>query len=538
MDNRFIAAYLRISDDDGDLGERKRESNSIENQRKLIEAYVEKHEELSKCPLKEFVDDGRSGINFNRPGIQTLFNEIKKNKVQCIIVKDLSRFGRNYIEVGDYIEQAFPSLGIRFISIADNFDSFKNLAGIEIGTKNLIHDLYSRDLSQKIKSTKALMQKQGDYSGGGIPFGYLGNSENGKPVSYIIDLGAAQIVKKIFALASDGNPTAKIAEILNKEGIPTPETYKRKHAGIHSQAEHSKKKLWTSPQVASIIQNEVYTGTYVSHKYSAVHPGIVKKLDESQYIKFEAHHEGFIEQNIFQTAQKAIVAAKKRKKYNSSKHLSPFAGKIKCGHCKYAMSFKPSTKNPYYYCRMGNSCGSHVKIESGLLENTVWNVMQKFMEIYHNKKNATQEGQSHLLPTVPKVKEEKRALQIKAGHCTIHRLELYAQWKEGQLTKDEYIAKKNESYMSEAGYAKELGQLNQHMCGMVSTQDQAEQKNALVIFSETQDLTRPLIDEWVERIEVYSNNRIEIRWKIKNFIPTDNEPCSRACADIWRMPRG
>ena len=137
MDDRYIAGYMRISDDDEDLGEGKKESNSIENQRKLIESYVERHEELSLYPLKEFADDGVSGVNFNRPGVQRLLKEIKENRIQCVVVKDLSRFGRNYIEAGDYIEQIFPFLGVRFISIADNFDSFKNPAGIEIGLKKI-----------------------------------------------------------------------------------------------------------------------------------------------------------------------------------------------------------------------------------------------------------------------------------------------------------------------------------------------------------------------------------------------------------------
>ena len=217
MDDRYIAGYMRISDDDEDLGEGKKESNSIENQRKLIESYVERHEELSLYPLKEFADDGVSGVNFNRPGVQRLLKEIKENRVQCVVVKDLSRFGRNYIEAGDYIEQIFPFLGVRFISIADNFDSFKNPAGIEIGFKNLIHDLYSRDLSKKIKSTKALMQRQGVYSGGGVPFGYIRDDGNGKTADFIPDPEAAQVVRQIFTLAADGNTTTKIADILNKK---------------------------------------------------------------------------------------------------------------------------------------------------------------------------------------------------------------------------------------------------------------------------------------------------------------------------------
>ena len=335
MDDRYIAGYMRISDDDEDLGEGKKESNSIENQRKLIEYYVERHEELSMYPLKEFADDGVSGVSFNRPGVQRLLKEIKENRVQCVIVKDLSRFGRNYIEAGDYIEQIFPFLGVRFISIADNFDSFKKPAGIEIGLKNLIHDLYSRDLSKKIKSTKALMQKQGVYSGGGVPFGYIRDDRNRKTADFIPDPEAAQVVRQIFTLAADGNTTTKIADILNKKGIPTPGAYKREHEKIRYQMKNDKRNLWTSSQISLIIQNEVYLGTFVSHKLSTVKPGVVRKIQESEYVKLENQHEKIIEKEVFQKAQKVISTGKKRKnrKDKENKNPSPLRGKIKCGCC-------------------------------------------------------------------------------------------------------------------------------------------------------------------------------------------------------------
>ena len=173
MIDGYVAKYLRISDDDVDVGKGKDESGSISNQRGVLQYFISNHEELSKYPVKEFLDDGYSGVNFNRPGVQNLLKEVKENKVACIVVKDLSRFGRNYIEVGDYIEQIFPFLGVRFIAVSDNYDSFKNSGGIEIGFKNLIHDMYSRDLSKKIKSVKRMHQEKGTYIGGDVPYGYV-----------------------------------------------------------------------------------------------------------------------------------------------------------------------------------------------------------------------------------------------------------------------------------------------------------------------------------------------------------------------------
>lgn len=518
MTDKYIAKYLRISDDDKDLGEEKKESNSIENQRTLIESYVKKDEELSIYPQKEFIDDGISGVNFNRPGVQMLLNEIRKNRVQCVIVKDLSRFGRNYIEVGDYIEQIFPFLGVRFIAIADNFDSFKNPAGIEIGLKNLIHDLYSRDLSKKVKTTKAMMQKKGYYSGGGVPFGYKRSNENSKDAIFLPDQDAAQIVKQIFSLAADGNTTTKIANILNKEGIPTPGAYKNEHTNIKYQMKNKKKNLWTSSQIALIIQNEVYLGTFVVHKLSTVQPRIVRAIDKSEYIRLKNHHERLIERDLFQNAQKAITTRKKRKSNKNSKNPSPLRGKIKCGYCGYGMSYKSTAKTPYYYCRMGESCGSYTKIESELLENIVWNILLKMIEVYHEKETATQSKQAQVMSTVSKIREKKRFTEIKIEHCRSSRLELYHQWKEGGITKEEYIIRKNESNKREAEYEKELAQLKQRLSDTISIQGHLEQKDKLAAFTGAQSLTKELTDELIELIEVYRNNKIEIKWKMKDIM--------------------
>ncbi|GFI65263.1 hypothetical protein IMSAG185_00860 [Lachnospiraceae bacterium] len=185
---------------------------------------------MSQYKAREFIDDGVSGVNFHRPAVQRMLNEVRKGRVSCIVVKDLSRFGRNYIEVGDYIEQIFPFLGVRFISVSDHFDSRKNAVGIEIGFKNLIHDLYSRDLSEKVKSAVSIRQKQGSYNGGGIPYGYkLGEGKEG---TFVPDGEAAEIVRRIFCMAAEGNTTFAIAARLNEEAIPTPGMYKKQHGGI------------------------------------------------------------------------------------------------------------------------------------------------------------------------------------------------------------------------------------------------------------------------------------------------------------------
>lgn len=516
MSHEYVAKYLRISEDDEDMGQEKKESNSILNQRKMLNSYIDNHEEISRYPTKEFIDDGVSGVNFHRPAVQKLLKEVRESKIFCIVVKDFSRFGRNYIEVGDYIEQIFPFLGVRFISISDHFDSSKNPLGIDIGFKNLIHDFYSRDLSRKVKSSIMIRQKRGMYNGGGVPFGYkLGEGED---KTFMPDEEAAKIVKKIFGLAADGNTTSEIADILNEEAISTPGVYKKQHMGIPYQFKNEKRNLWTAAQVNIIIRNDVYRGSYVVHKASTLKPGKVKKNDRTEYVILENHHERLVEEELFQKAQDITKRRKGTKNFKRVEYPSVLKGKVKCGCCGYAMTIRRDAKEPYYRCCMGKGCGSYTKINVELLETIIWNVLHKFMETYHEQKDAWQNERMQMLSTIAKAREEKRTLEIKLEHCRVTRLALYHQWKEELLTKEEYIAQKDEFTMQEVEYQRNLELLNQYLAESLPIQNIAEQKSGLVVLADTQGLTEELVDGLIERIEVYSDERVEIKWKVRDVI--------------------
>lgn len=516
MSHKYVAKYLRISEDDEDMGQEKKESSSIANQRKMLDSYIANHEEISRYPTKEFIDDGVSGVNFHRPAVQKMLKEVRENKIFCIVVKDFSRFGRNYIEVGDYIEQIFPFLGVRFISVSDHFDSSKNPLGLDIGFKNLIHDFYSRDLSRKVKSAIMIRQKRGMYNGGGVPFGY--KLSEGEDKTFVLDEEAAKIVKKIFGLAADGNTTSEIADILNKEVVSTPGVYKKQHMGIPYQFKNEKRNLWTAAQVNIIIRNDVYRGSYVVHKVSMIRPGKVKKNDRSEYMILENHHERLVEEELFQKAQNITTRRKEMKNSRKVEYSSALKGKVKCGCCGYGMSIRRDAKVPYYRCCMGKGCGSYTKINVELLEAIVWNVLQKFIETYHEQKKALQNERMQMLSTITKAREEKRTLEIKLEHCRVSRLALYYQWKEELLTKEEYIVQKDEFTMQEAECQKKLEILNQYLAENLPIQNMAEQKSGLVALAEKQGLTEELVDGLIERIEVYNDERVEIKWKVRDVI--------------------
>lgn len=518
MIDGYVARYLRISDDDEDVGKGKDESGSISNQRGVLQYFISNHEELSKYPVKEFLDDGYSGVNFSRPGVQNLLKEVKENKVACIVVKDLSRFGRNYIEVGDYIEQIFPFLGVRFIAVSDNYDSFKNSGGIEIGFKNLIHDMYSRDLSKKIKSVKRMHQEKGAYLGGDVPYGYVysGNRKAEQGIGiYQPDPDAAVVVRKIFSLAANGNTPINIVKCLNNEGIPTPGVYKNQTKNYNYQIKNAKSNLWKSEKIRDILQNEVYVGTYICHKISTVRPREAYWNDEAEYIRFENAHEALVSRDVFETAQKVMEIRGKRGKYKKTINCHALQGKVKCGYCGYSMNKSSKKTDPDYFCRMGNSCGSHLRIKVQDLENAVLEILRKLVSVQREIEVKRKESRSRAISEVVRVREEKRVLEMKMEHCKTSRLNLYRQWKEQLITKDDYIRKRDEYTEQEERHQARMRKLDEQLEKLMAEQEKKPAYD-LQIYSGIQSLTKELADELIERIDVYDVDRVEVTWKFRD----------------------
>lgn len=526
MIDGYVAKYLRVSDDDVDVGKGKDESRSIGNQRGVLQYFISNHEELSKYPVREFLDDGYSGVNFNRPEIQKLLKEVKENKVACIVVKDLSRFGRNYIEVGNYIEQIFPFMGVRFIAVSDNYDSFKNSGGIEIGLKNLVHDMYSRDLSKKIKSVKRMHQEKGIYIGGDVPYGYVysGNkkAENGLGI-YQPDPDAAEVVKKIFLLAVDGNTPVNIAKCLNDERIPIPGVYKNQTRNYGYQMKNAKSNLWVGGKVRDILQNEVYIGTYICHKISTVRPREAYWNDEAKNLRFENAHEALVSKDIFDVVQKVIEIRKKRGKYKKKENRHALQGKVKCGCCGYSMSRSGIGENASYFCRMGDSCGSHLRIRVQDLEDTVLEVLEKLVSVQREDEVKREENSCRVISEITKIKEEKRILEMKMEHCKTSRLNLYLQWKEQQITKDEYVRKRDEYAEQEKRYQVKMQKVYERLGQLASEQKEKKLDRNLQVYSGFQTLTKEMADELIERIDVYGGDRVEVSWKFENPIQVLSE---------------
>ena len=215
------AIYLRISSEDADLrtGE-KNESESISNQRSLLREYVSSHADLSDSEILEFCDDGWSGTNFERPAVKALLEQVRRGQINCILVKDLSRFGRDYLTVGDYISRVFPFLGVRFISVNDGFDSSNplDIDSLDTSFRTLIYDLYSRDLSRRVKSAKRARAERGAFLSPYAPYGYVKDPEDKNHL--LVDTEAADVIRRIFQMAADGAKPWQIAAALKKYRMP------------------------------------------------------------------------------------------------------------------------------------------------------------------------------------------------------------------------------------------------------------------------------------------------------------------------------
>jgi len=517
----MIGEYFRVSDDDTDIGIDKTESCSISNQRSMIQAYLQSKEDLKDMPVKEFCDDGYSGVSFNRPAVKELLKEIQMGKIQCVIVKDLSRFGRNHIEVGDYLEQIFPFLGVRFIAVTDQYDSaglIGDTGGIEFGFKNLIHEMYSKDLSKKIKSVKKIYQEKGYYSGGGIPFGYVINPEKRK--GFLKDEKVVSIVKRIFSLALSGKETGEIARHLNEKKLPTPGVCHNQNGTGKYLIRNHKKNLWTSSQVAAILQNEVYKGTFVTHKLAADSLRTEKKLDPASYIKFEHAHEAYVTEDEFKRIGKIFGGngSRKNMKYHMDENFT-LRRKVKCGYCGYSMYRNSRIKRPHFSCRMRtgiSGCNSMAEIHVDTLEDIVLCTIQKYLAVLQKNYEKNDSIMKKMLQDVCDLKSQMKQLKMKVDQLHIKKLDYYQQYKDGKIEREVFVRYKEQLEKKilnvEEGIRSNESEVTSYYQKLAFVQTPCSVQTHRKI----DKLTPELVKELIDRIDVYSADRIEIYFKYRN----------------------
>lgn len=519
--NKVLAVYIRLSNEDSDVFKNdKAESNSIVNQRDLIQNFIAKNSEFDNYEIRQFCDDGYSGTNFERPAVKQLLNGVSNGSIKCIVVKDFSRFGRNYLEAGDYLEQIFPFMGVRFISINDSYDSLRNngaTAGIDIGLKNLINDMYSRDLSIKVKSGKLSKMQKGEYIASFAPFGYVKSKQ--KKNTLAVDEEAAKIVRRIFMLAMEGNNTTSIARLLNAENIPTPSAHYRKNF-INKKFRYNKGiDIWYSNAVLKIIKDQTYLGKTINHRRESNVIGSKKtvKVSPGNWIIVENTHEPLVSDEIFVQAQKVIRKTSKTKKHEIDTER-PLWKKVCCGNCKRYL-FRKKAKRPYYKCN-NSHFGENIACVSGKVYEEM--ILSVLLDTIRNQAKIADVADKLIEKTEMKTDKElldlTRAIQraekqlIQLDSVLINE---YDKYLDGQISRDVYYDIKMKTNVDIQSIKENVIVMKSDIeAGLLKKQ---EQKNKLVEhFKGKQDievLNRELVDTLVDAVYVYEDNRIEIAWK-------------------------
>ncbi len=510
--------YLRLSREDGD----KEESNSIAGQRDMIRDYLSRHPELREFGMK--VDDGFTGSNFDRPAFQEMMEDVRAGKVNCIVVKDLSRFGRNYLEAGKYIEKIFPFLQVRFIAINDNYDSlYSNTESDELVLpfKNLLNEAYCRDTSVKIRSQLEIKRKRGDFIGSFAVFGYKKDPNDHHRL--IIDDYAANVVRDIFKWKLEGISSGDIADRLNAKGIYTPMDYKRSLGLRYSTAFRSKQEsVWSAGMVLRILKNPTYIGTLEQGRVTT--PSYkVKRLvykPRAEWAIVENHHEAIIDRYDFENVQR--VLALDTRTSVSGRAVEIFSGMVFCGECGAPMIRKtvPSGKKKYvYYVCAANknekTCTSHslrdVSLEEAMLE-LVQNHIRDVIDL-SELLDLTDTAQLQMA-NIKKLQERIAKKQEEIQRCQKLLQSLYESLTDGILDNQEYQDLKK-TYTRRRDEAEE--QIDAFQREMEQEIDCTNDRGWINQFRKHQGITaldRAIVVSLIERVMIYREHRVEVvfRW--------------------------
>lgn len=518
----YADAYYRLSQEDGD----KTESDSIVNQKALVKEFLSTHPDIQI--YKEKVDDGYTGVNFDRPGFQSMLEDIKSGKVNCVIVKDLSRFGRNYIEAGRYIEKIFPYLGVRFISINDHIDTAVKMNVTDemlIPFKNLINDAYCHDISIKIRSHLDIKRKNGQYIGATAPYGYKKSPENKNQL--IIDEEAAQVVRQIFQWKLEGMSASRIADKLSRLGVPTPLQHKKMynpkyHCGYQKKTENQ----WEVNTVNNILKNEVYTGTLVQGKTYSLNYKVRKRIDrdESEWIRCENCHEPIISKGDFDLVRDDLKIDTRVSPYQEKLYV--FSGFIKCGTCGGTMTRKTVTVNGkkyvYLTCvenKKGHGCKNNKMISLKKFENVILKTLNTHIE------NIVE--LSSMLSLKSKIPYEKYVMKhlqegIAAKKSEIEKKQeygviVYEDYIQGVVSKEEYLEFKEAFRKRTEELEKEIQELQSELEKRASEQKSSlEWMERFIECRGFTELSRKLLLMMIEEIRIYGKDRVEVIFKFQS----------------------
>ena len=540
------AIYVRLSRED----ERKIASESVENQMEFLKDFVEKDSSL--VLTGEYVDRHVTGTKFDRPEFNRMIADIRSCKINCVVVKDLSRLGRNYLEAGDYIEKIFPFFGVRFIAVTDNYDSLTSNPtedGLVVPLKNLINEAYAKDISKKICTSFENQFKQGIFFATTAAYGYKKDPED--PHMVLVDEDVKDIVVRIFTEYTGGKSLNQIARDLNNDGIPAPSVYWQEKDVIHKQKYSS---VWENKQIRNLLLNPIYIGdVQIAKTQKCYYKGITSaiKRDDGYYV--ENHHEAIIDRDTFQRAQEMMEV--KRAEYFSTRgkyegiqnnRESIFRGVLYCGHCGKKMNIYRRTVKlvngvghySTYVCRRSannnlNDPPKNVKADD--LDALVLKLIQQHIAVYVDAKDRLKKLNRAPAASVKKAELQKKMTDLEARQDKINNFikNLYEDFADGVFTEDDYLEMKA-GYLAELdAVSAEIGEVQRAI--ELYAADYAGDEEMAAAFAKyigVESISRELVTTFIKKITCYSKTRFEVEYTFGDELQELLELVEQRGADV------
>lgn len=528
-------AYYRLSKDDKNedriADSEGKISDSILNQRKLVHAYLQNHPNITL--VDEAYDDGYTGTNYNRPGFQAVLEKVQSGSINCVIVKDLSRLGREYIETGKYLEMIFPSFGVRFIAINDDIDSEHSSAGDDliIPIKNIMNESYCRELSKKLRNQFRIQRGNGEFLGAFASYGYCKSPDDKHKL--IVDEYAAEVVRGIFSLKVKGYSQNVIADYLNNEKILPPAEYK-KSLGMKYKTgfQASTQSKWSVVTLNRILTNPIYIGTLVQGKRGTPNYKIktMRTRSENDWVVVENNHQAIIDPLVFSTVQKMMERDTRRPP--NTDVLLPLAGILFCPDCGFSLqrrTVKRGKQKYYYYVcasyKNGKGCSSH-SIEQKKLEETVLHAISNQIQMIVELNKLVQDIG---MKSIDQVRLKRLDVMIAQkeqdmDHDKEFRMKLYEALNDDLIDRDEYEKMRMKYTKQIEDTEKAISKLQIQRADILS--NNATDNSWIMQFIKFQGLTElshEAVVTLIDRIYVYEDKHIRIEFNYRNELAAYQE---------------
>lgn len=514
-----LGEYIRLSKEDLNRG--KDDSNSVVNQKALLDDYYQQYIDEFESVEPPYVDDGYTGTDTNREGFQKLLSDIYAKKVNCVIVKDLSRLSRNYTDAGSLIENLFVQMNVRFISLAEGIDSYWNpdsISNLIVPITNVINDNFCYQTSKKIRQVFDYKRRNGKFIGGFAAYGYMKKPKDKNAL--VVDEEAAEVIKNIYAWFLNGMSKNAIVHTLNSHGILCPSEYKKSKGLNYQNPSAEMKPMWSFKTVNDILKNRLYVGDMVQGRQRVKSYKIhtQEQVPENEWYVVENTHEPIIERLVFEKVQELLK--RDTRTAPQKKKLYLFSGFLRCADCGKAMSRSQVKGTVYYFCRTykdqsKTACTKHSMKHNQLEAAVLYAVQQQiYLAVdYANTLEYTltappQKSQSIRLEALIEAKKKERAKIMR------YKQSIYQDWKDGEITHSDY------DRMSE-DYEYQIAEINAILDNLIIRREQLQNNvdtedpflETFKKFKNIDKLTRDVLIEFVDYIKVYENGSISVKFQ-------------------------